>query len=222
MILSSGDINELDRVKRLNLINGITGVKPANLVGTSSKDYGHNLAIFSSVVHLGSNPALLGLIFRPTTLVPRHTYENICHSGYYTINHVHTSFIKKAHYTSAKMEKGISEFKACGLHPFIYKDFPAPYVKESYIKIGMKFKEEIPINTNGCILIIGEIQELHINDDLMDTKGYIDLDKAATAGIGGLNTYYKLQKINSFPMLDLTNYLISQHERNAIKNSPSQ
>ncbi len=42
----------------------MTGIKPANLIGTISKNQVSSLAIFSSVVHLGSNPALLGFVLR--------------------------------------------------------------------------------------------------------------------------------------------------------------
>ena len=55
---------KLDRKYRLNLINSITGIKPANLVGSRSADGFDNVAIFSSLVHLGSNPAQLGLVMR--------------------------------------------------------------------------------------------------------------------------------------------------------------
>ena len=76
MIYTKENLSSLDKIYRLNLINSITGYKPANLIGTKSKSYQSNLAIFSSVVHLGSNPALIGIITRPNT-VPRHTYKNI-------------------------------------------------------------------------------------------------------------------------------------------------
>ena len=61
------DIAALDRISRLKIINSVTGVKPANLIGTINKRGITNLAVFSSVVHLGSNPALLGLISRPVS-----------------------------------------------------------------------------------------------------------------------------------------------------------
>ena len=52
MHLTKEQIQQTSRIKRLNIINSITGVKPANLIGSIS-DNGHsNLAIFSSVVHL--------------------------------------------------------------------------------------------------------------------------------------------------------------------------
>ena len=117
------DISELDRIKRLNLINSISGIKPANLIGTISSEGHTNLAIFSSVVHLGSNPALLGFMLRPHIEVRRHTYDNILYNGEYTINHVTRPMMKKAHYTSAKFDRSISEFEACHLTEEYLFDF---------------------------------------------------------------------------------------------------
>ena len=66
MYFNKKDLEEIGNVKRLNIVNSITGIKPANLIGTISKNKISNVAIFSSVVHLGSNPALIGVIVRPT------------------------------------------------------------------------------------------------------------------------------------------------------------
>ncbi len=203
MHLTKEDIKELEKRKRLNIINSITGIKPANLIGTVSEDNVSNLAIFSSIVHLGSNPALLGFIVRPTGEVPRNTYENILANGCYTINHVNESFIKNAHYTSAKFDKDISEFDRCGLTDEYLYDFKAPFVKESSVKIGMKYCESIPIERNGTILVIGEVEHLILPDETVNKKGYIDLEKAQVAGISGLNSYYSLEKITSFPYVRL-------------------
>ncbi|MDP3360397.1 MAG: flavin reductase [Lutibacter sp.] len=115
MHFTQNDLKNLDRVKKLNLINSITGIKPANLIGTISPKQETNLAIFSSVMHFGSDPALLGFVLRPAQDVPRHTFENIMENGFYTINHVQTSFIEKAHYTSTKFKKEDSEFEKCKL-----------------------------------------------------------------------------------------------------------
>ena len=60
------DIAEMDRIQRIKYINSVSGIKPANLIGTISGGGQTNLAIFSSVFHLGSDPALLGFITRPT------------------------------------------------------------------------------------------------------------------------------------------------------------
>jgi flavin reductase (DIM6/NTAB) family NADH-FMN oxidoreductase RutF len=103
------DIEEMSKIYRLNLINSVTGYKSAHLLGTISIEGNENLAIFSSVIHLGSNPAIIGFILRPTT-VPRHTYENIKSTGVFTLNAIHKNQIADAHHTSAKYPKGVSEF----------------------------------------------------------------------------------------------------------------
>ena len=199
MHFTQNDIKNLERVKRLNLINSITGIKPANLIGTISSKQETNLAIFSSVMHLGSDPALLGFILRPAQDVPRHTFENIMENGFYTINHVQTPFIEKAHYTSTKFKKTESEFEKCQLTEEYIADFKVPFVKESTIKLGMKFVESIPIKLNNTLLIIGEIVHLIIPDTAIDANGYMDLGLLDNVGISGLNSYYKLEKITDFP-----------------------
>ena len=120
MNITYDEINKLDKVKRLKLINSITGVKSANLIGTKSNDGITNLAIFSSVVHLGSKPPLLGFITRTSQKVKRNTLENIISTKKYTINQIQKEFIKKAHYTSAKFSENESEFKMCNLNEELY------------------------------------------------------------------------------------------------------
>jgi flavin reductase (DIM6/NTAB) family NADH-FMN oxidoreductase RutF len=199
MHLTKQAIEDTERVRRLNIINSITGIKPANLIATKSNDGYPNVGIFSSVIHLGSDPALLGFVMRPQDDKPRDTYLNIKENGFYTINHVPTSHTERAHYTSAKFPKEESEFEVCGLTEEYLFDFHAPFVKESGIKIAMKFLEEIPIEINKTILIIGEMQHLIIPDECMDSEGQIDLSIAQTAGISGLNTYYEFKKIGQYP-----------------------
>ncbi|OJJ23980.1 flavin oxidoreductase [marine bacterium AO1-C] len=199
MHLTKQDIENTERVRRLNIINAITGIKPANLIGTIDAEGVTNLAVFSSVVHLGSNPALLGFILRPQGEVRRHTYENLLVNGEYTINHIHRSFIEQAHYTSAKFDKGISEFTQCGFTEEYLPDFKAPFVKESSLKLGMRFLEEIPIKVNNTSMIIGEVAHLVVPDAVVNDKGYINLAQLEGVGIGGLNNYYGLEQIGSFP-----------------------
>jgi len=192
MYITNRDIQKLDKIKRLNLINSITGIKPANLIGTIDETKNSNLAIFSSIVHLGSNPPLIGMVIRPIDKVIRHTYANILSNGYYTINHVPNHMTEQAHQTSAKYDKNVSEFEACGFTEEFTDGFPAPYVQESNIKIGMKHIESISIELNGTILCIGEIQHIILPENSFSDEGHIDLEKGLSTGISGLNFYYKL------------------------------
>ena len=191
-------IDKLDKVSRLNLINSVTGFKPANLIGTISKQNQENLAIFSSVVHLGSKPPLLGLVTRPNS-IPRHTYTNIIESKFYTINHVSDNIIERAHMTSAKFNRDESEFEKCDLEKEYIDGFHAPYVKESECRIGMKFIEEVNIKCNDTILIVGEIINIITKQDSVSEDGSLDFEKLNSVCISGLDTYYKAKKIEKYP-----------------------
>ncbi len=199
MTVNRFDIEQMDRIERLKVINTITGIKPGNLIGTTAKEHGSNLAIFSSLVHLGSNPALVGFVLRPTGEIKRNTYENILENGFYTINHIHQDLIKQAHYTSVKFDHGVSEFEECGLTEEFLMDFPAPYVAESHLKMGVKFEEEVYIKSNNTRMIVGSVEALHVPDHCFDTSGYLRLDRLKSVGIGGLNNYYSLEYMDSFP-----------------------
>ncbi|WP_298320637.1 flavin reductase [uncultured Aquimarina sp.] len=192
-------IASMDRVQRLKIINAVSGIKSANLIGTIADGGKTNVAIFSSVVHLGSDPALMGFIMRPIGEVPRHTYENILQNSQYTINHVDRSFVKNAHYTSAKLDRNDSEFEKCGLNEEYISGFDAPFVKESQLKIGLQFVEAINIRLNGTILMIGEIKHLIIPEASIGDHLDLDLSITNTVGISGLNTYYVLEKIAEYP-----------------------
>lgn len=192
------DIEELNRVFRLNLMNSITGYKPAALIGTKSESGQTNVAIFSSIVHLGSNPGLIGFIMRPTT-VPRNTYSNILETRAFTINHVHEDFIEQAHYSSAKFDSDISEFDACNLKDEYLNDFWAPYVEDSQLKIGLELEDTIDIKANGTILVIGKVKDIHIEDSCIQENGRLKLEKLKTVAISGLNKYNKVSELAEYP-----------------------
>jgi hypothetical protein len=90
-IISSSTIETWERFYRANFINSLTGFKSVSLIGTFNQRGQTNLAIFSSVVHLGYDPAPIGFINRPIQAAP-HTLANIQATGMYTINHIHPSF----------------------------------------------------------------------------------------------------------------------------------
>ena len=198
MYFSNEDIKNLPRIKRLNLINSITGVKPANLIGTRS-NVNSNLAIISSIVHLSTNPPLLSFMLRPDHKVIRHTYENIKSEGFFTINNITDNFIEQAHYTSAKFDREVSEFKECNFTEEYLSDFTSPFVKESSLKLGMSYVESVFIKSSNTVMVVGKIEHIYISEHAINKDGLVDLEVLKTVGISGLNSYYKLKKLADFP-----------------------
>jgi flavin reductase (DIM6/NTAB) family NADH-FMN oxidoreductase RutF len=182
------DIQNLEKIFKINLINSCSGFKSANLLGSISEEGISNVAVFSSVTHLGSNPPTLGFILRPTT-VPRDTYKNIKDSGVFTINHIHEAIIEDAHHTSAKYPKEVSEFEKTNLEEEFKGKFKAPFVKGAPVQMSMKFIEEVYVPSNDVMLIVSQIEELYVEDALLQTDGLINLSKGNVATINGLDTY---------------------------------
>jgi len=182
------DVYEMEPRYKTNLINGISGIKSANLIGTTNTDGQTNLALFNSVMHIGANPPLLSIIVRPHS-VERHTYENIKATGYFTINAVSNELVERAHQTSGKYPKGVSEFIVCQIKPTYSDLHPAPYVAESPIQIGLKIEEEHHIRSNNTIMIVGRIVEIKCLDHGIKKDGHLDLVKLNLTGVNGLDSY---------------------------------
>lgn len=196
--LLASDFEKLEKQKRTNLINCLSGLRAANLIGTINNDGKSNLAIFNSVNHIGANPPLMGFIQRPAS-VERHTYENIKNAGCFTINHVNENIYKQAHQTAARFEENESEFEKTGLTEFYSNIIKAPYVSESLVKIGLTFEEEVLIKSNNTILVIGRVVELIINEDFLTEDYLLDLSKTKSIAVQGLETYYTAEKIATLP-----------------------
>lgn len=186
--LDNKAIQNLEPRYRAKLINSCSGIRSLNLIGTVNRELQTNLAAFNSVVHIGSNPALLGFILRPTT-VRRDTFENIKATNYFTINQVPLSLVEKAHQTSAKYAENESEFDCLKIEKEYISNFIAPFVKSSEVKIGCRYANSYLIEENGCRLVIGKVEHIVFNEKAQFPDGLLDLSQLNTTGSIGTDTY---------------------------------
>lgn len=194
MIITKEDIIKMQSRYRATLINSIEGFKSLNLVATKSDEAISNVAPFNSIVHIGSNPPYIGMMLRPET-EEHQTLRNIRENSWYTINHVHEGIYKEAHQTSAKYDEFTSEFEACGLTEQYSNVFPVPYVLESKIKYALKLVQIIPIPLNGTNLVIGEIQEIIIEQNKIEADGYVNIEELGTLTCVGVDAYFSTKNI---------------------------
>ncbi|WPY99244.1 flavin reductase family protein [Christiangramia sp. OXR-203] len=186
--IKASDIEEMEKIYRLNLVNSCTGYKSANLIATRSKSGNPNVAVFSSVTHIGSNPAMLGFVTRPLS-VARNTYNNIRDTEYFTVNHIKDKMIEQAHQTAAKYEEEISEFNKTGLDEEYLDGFNAPYVKQSEVKLGCKYINEYHIKENDTVLMVASIEHIYYDEGIQMPDGWLRLDDAGTVAVNGLDGY---------------------------------
>jgi len=194
---STSDIESWERFFRANFINSLTGFKSVSLIGTVNSSGQANLGIFSSIVHIGSNPPLIGYINRSVKAAP-HTLANIQATGVYTINHIHASFIQQAHQTSAKYETGVNEFEEVGFTPVYQKNILAPFVKESIIKYALSLQKIIKIELNDTFLVIGKVIAIQVEQDIISDDGFLHLDKVSSICSNGVDGYYKTELIERY------------------------
>ncbi|MCH2206226.1 MAG: flavin reductase family protein [Lentisphaerales bacterium] len=197
MNINNQKILAMEKRYRTNFINCLSGFKSINLVGTISQERVTNLAPVSSVIHVGANPPLMGMLIRPNT-VPRNTLENIMTTGQWSLNHITEDFYKAAHHCSARYAKNISEFEQSGLTEE-YLSLHCPYVKEASVKIGLTLKERIDIEVNGTHFLIGEVQEVVLPEDTISEDGFIDLELCKTITVSGLDKYHRTASIDRLP-----------------------
>jgi flavin reductase (DIM6/NTAB) family NADH-FMN oxidoreductase RutF len=197
MIIRQDDIAKMEKRYRGKFINSVLGAKPALLVGSQDLTGNTNLAIMSSVFHLGASPALIGLIIRPSESA-RHTLNNILTTGHYTLNHVNRIDIAAAHQTSARYPAEQSEFAASGLSQTYLSDFPAPFVTQSTIRLGLKLVEHQLLSINNTHLIIGEIKLIELAEDVLGDDGFVDIASNETIAATGLDSYAVIEKVMRF------------------------
>ena len=194
---SLSEIKSWERFYRGNFINSLSGFKSASLIATVNKAGNSNLAIFSNIVHIGADPALIGFVNRPREAAP-HTLSNIEATGQYTINLIPANLIEQAHQTSAKYAEEESEFKAVGLTEEFTEYSKAPFVFESPVKYAMELKEIIPIKFNNTFFVVGAVTGVFADEQILAADGFLDLEKANIVTSLGIDGYYATEKLARF------------------------
>ena len=189
MKLKTISIAGMEKRARAAFVNSLSGFKSANLIGTRDEQGVTNLAIMSSLTHLGSHPPLFSLVIRPGR-DERHTLKNILATGFFTVNHVTAEIIEQAHQTAARYAAGESEFDATGLNPVWQEGFFAPMVQEANVRLGLKLRQHMRLEVNDTHLVIGEVVLACVPEIACRADSSLDLGAAGSVALSGLDTYH--------------------------------
>jgi flavin reductase (DIM6/NTAB) family NADH-FMN oxidoreductase RutF len=194
--LSSEEIANLDRSYRRDFINRITGAKAAWILGSFHPDFGENLALFSSVVHVGANPPLIGIVFRPS-LNRLHSLRNISETKLFSLNSLPFSLHKEMHSASANWDEDVNDFQICGLQKVAGLDHPIPLIKEATVRMLLEPKEKIRIQSNSTHFLVSEIKKIEIGYSRLDSEE-LPLPDGLTY-VSGLDLYCNVESVESMP-----------------------
>ena len=191
---SATDLATMPSRPRATLFNLLSGIQPAVVISTSNENGSCNLALFNSLTHIGSNPALLGVFFRPLS-VERHTYSNLKRTGTFVVNHLPASMVHTVHQTSAKFERSVSEAERLELSTARLEGFEAPYLEDALISIGLRFEEEQLIQANETLFVIGRCEWIRWNGVEYTPDGFFDWEAWSPLLVAGLDDYFSAHSL---------------------------
>ncbi len=169
---------------------GAIGPRPIAFASTIDAHGRPNLSPFSFFNGFSANPPIL--IFSPSRRVrnntTKHTLENVKAVPEVVINVVNHAIVEQMSLSSTEYPEGVNEFVKSGLTP-VPSDLVKPFrVKESPVQMECKVNDIIELGTEGGAgnLVICEVLRFHIDDDILDENGVIDVHKIDLVGrLGG-------------------------------------
>lgn len=187
MVFDTKNLSE-DKIYKLMISTIIP--RPIAWISTVSKDGIYNIAPFSFYMGISSSPPLVAIsIGKKDDEKKKDTWKNIEETGEFVINIVTYDLLEKMNITALPFDEEIDEFKEAQLTPIPSDIVKAPRIKESPINIECKKYMILEIADMG--LIFGEILRYHIDDSLLNEKGYVDNKKLKIVGrLGGADYCY--------------------------------
>ncbi len=180
----------LDNQQITRILQGGIAPRPIALASTIDEQGNPNLSPFSFYNVFGINPTTL--IFSPSRRgrdnTTKHTLENLKVHGEVVINAVTYNMVQQVSLSSTEYEKGVNEFIKSGLTAVESKRVKPARVKESPLQFECKVREIIETSglPGSANLVICEIVYLHIDPNVLDRSGQIDVDKIDLVGrLGG-------------------------------------
>ena len=175
------DPNEQSLAETHKLMIGSIVPRPIAFVSTLSKDGIENLAPFSYLNGICSNPP--SIMFCPARRgydgITKDTLNNIRDTEEFAVNIVSEDFVEQMVATATDFDPEVNEFEISGLTPDPCKFIAPPKVKEAKISFECKLNQIIPVGNEGPgggFVVIGTVVLFHIDDDVYD-NGHILLEK---------------------------------------------
>ena len=178
-----------------NLILESIAPRPIAFASTVDPDGNPNLSPFSFFNGFGGNPPVL--VFSPSRRgrdnTTKDTYDNIKQVPEVCINVVNYKMVHQVSLASSEYPKGTNEFIKAGF-TMVKSDLIKPFrVKESPIQFECKVLNVIETGDQGSAgnLVICEIIKVHINKNVLEGNGKIDINKLDLVGRMGGDYYVR-------------------------------
>ncbi|MBM4324843.1 MAG: flavin reductase family protein [Deltaproteobacteria bacterium] len=121
---------------------------------------------------VNSEPPMIGISIRPE----RYSYECIKRTGEFVVNLPTEKMIRGVDACGVVSGRGTDKFDLTGWKVVPAEKVKAPLIDKSPVQMECKVKQIIPLGSHD--LFLGEIIALHVNEEVENEKGKIDILKA--------------------------------------------
>jgi flavin reductase (DIM6/NTAB) family NADH-FMN oxidoreductase RutF len=177
-------------------------VVPRPIAWVSSQDAtGHvNLAPYSFFNALSSRPAMVMISASYNANHPtgrKDTLRNILATGEFVVNIVNEAAAEAMNQTATLYPDDVDEFAEVGITPVPSTIVRPPRVAESPINFECRLHTTVPLGEGpgSATLVIGQVQYLHVQDDLIDDHYRVDIHQLRPVGRLAGNSYCSVRDV---------------------------
>ncbi len=146
---------------------------PVVLVTCVDSEGSANIITLAWVGVVCSSPPMLGLGVQPR----RYSHGLIERSGEFVVNIPTKDIVEETDFCGTISGKNVDKFSQTGLTPIPADKVKPPLIKECPVNIESVVKKKIPLGIHH--LFIGEIVQVHVDQEILNENGRIDFNKVS-------------------------------------------
>ncbi|PKK82652.1 MAG: flavin reductase family protein [candidate division Zixibacteria bacterium HGW-Zixibacteria-1] len=144
---------------------------PATMVSCAAEGFKPNIITISWIGIVNSEPPMLSISVTPK----RHSHQMIKMAGDFVVNLTSERNLKEADFCGNRSGREYDKFEALKLTPIPGKVVGSPMIKECPINLECQVRESMVLGSHE--MFVAEIVAVHVDLDLIDDKGKINIDK---------------------------------------------
>jgi len=114
---------------------------------------------------------MIGIAIRPG----RYSYALIERRGEFVVNIPTKDLLNQTEYCGVISGRDVDKFSKSGLTPQPSSKVAPPLIRECPVNLECKVRKKIRLGSHD--LFIGEVVSLHVEEDLLDSRGDVDFSK---------------------------------------------
>ncbi len=146
---------------------------PVVLVTCQDEGARANIITLGWVGVANSDPPMISVAIRPE----RHSHGIIKRTGEFVANLPTTAILKEMDFCGVASGSKVDKFSTAKLTPIPAEKLKAPLIKECPVNLECRVKQILPLGSHD--LFLGEVVAAHMDTEIQDEKGRMDIHKAS-------------------------------------------